>query len=197
MKNSQIQIPDSSLAEDDRIFLAVGYDHPRGTSYIAAWEKIQRRTGRDRVFARRVRAAIGKNVPKNRHKLRWGDTIRRQAKITEADVLEFHRQFGKNCKPKARQSRRRYAREFGKPIEAFTVADLRHLAKPNRNARNYLGAIWNQLTEAEQLRVENMTEFSLLATGGEVVDWNGYFAERLSKLLKRKIYPPKKNGRSQ
>jgi hypothetical protein len=195
MKNSSITIPDTTADEDDRIFQAVGYKRPLLVSYIAAWWKIQRRTKRDPAFAKLVEAAIGKFVPKKRHRRRRGDTIRQQEKINEADLFEFKRDFGKKCKPMARRSRKRYAQEFGKPIEEFTVADLRHIAKPNRNARNYLGAVWNLLTKPEQYRVENMTEFKLLATGGEVVDWDGYFSERLSKLLKRKIHPPKKTSR--
>jgi hypothetical protein len=62
----KIQIPETSMAEDDRIFLAVNYDRPRGTSYPAAWAKIQRRANRDSGFAKRVRAAINKHVPKDR-----------------------------------------------------------------------------------------------------------------------------------
>ncbi len=53
------------MAEDDRIFPTIGYDRPRGTSYAAAWLKIRRRAGRDKAFARQVRAAIEKFIRKS------------------------------------------------------------------------------------------------------------------------------------
>ena len=194
MKIQQFQIPDSTMDEDDRIFSVIGYTRPRGTSYPVAWLAIRRRVGRDKAFARRVRTAIRKFVPKNRRKTNgWDSTERSLQKITDDDLAVFKRQFGKHCTPNARRSRKRYAKEFGKPIEKFTLDDLRHLAKANRHARNYLGALWHLLTKAEQRRVELMNPFALEATGGEVIDWDVYFASRLSKLLKRKIHPPK-NG---
>jgi len=192
MKNLKLKIPDSTMAEDDRIFPAIGYERPRGTSYAAAWRIIEKRAGTDTAFARRVRAAIRKFVPKNRRKTGWDSTERSLNKITSEDLAVFKRQFGKHCTPTARRSRRRYAQEFANPIEEFTLNDLRHLAKPNRHARNYLGKVWHLLTKAEQRRVELMNPFALEATGGEVIDWDVYFASRLSRLLKRKIHPPKK-----
>ena len=192
MKNRKLHIPDSTMAEDDRIFSVIGYDRPRGTSYPAAWLAIRRRAGRDPAFARRVNAAIIKFVPKPRRKTGWDTSERSLKKITDDDLAVFKRQFGKKSEPNAPHGRRLYIREFAKPIEKFTLDDLRHLEKPNRHARNYLCALWHLLTKAEQRRVELMNPFALEATGGEVVDWDVYFASRLSRLLNRKIRPPKK-----
>jgi hypothetical protein len=188
----KIQIPDTSMAEDDLIFLAAGYDRPRGTSYPAAWAKIQRRANRDSGFAKRVRAAINKHVPRNRQKIRWNKSERRRQKITKEDLLEFRRAFGKNGAPVAGRARKLYTREFGKPPEKFNLADLRHLARPNRHAREYIGAAWSLLTDAEKLRVENTPEFYFVA-GGEIVDADLFYAAKLSRLLKRKIHPTKKS----
>jgi alkanesulfonate monooxygenase SsuD/methylene tetrahydromethanopterin reductase-like flavin-dependent oxidoreductase (luciferase family) len=193
MKIHKFQIPDSTMHEDDRIFLAIGFNRPRQTSYAEAWRIFAARAGRDPAFARLVRAAINKFVSKTRRKTGWDSTERSLNKITSEDLAVFKRQFGKHCKPTARRSRRRYAQEFAKPIEQFTLDDLRQMAKPNGDARNYLGKVWHLLTKAEQRRVELMNPFALEATGGEVIDWDVYFASRLSRLLKRKIHPPKKN----
>ena len=102
--------------------------------------------------------------------------------ITEADLTEFKRAFGRNCARKARPARRRYIAEFGKRPERFTLDDLRHLAKPNRFARRFLGRFWNNLTTEEKRRVENAPEFAFVAAG-EVVDWDAFYAERLRRLL--------------
>ena len=66
MKNPKFHIPDSSMHEDDHIFSVLGYERPRQTSYAEAWRKIKRRAGREPAFARRVRAAIRKFIPKTR-----------------------------------------------------------------------------------------------------------------------------------
>ena len=180
------------MNEDDRIFLAIGYDRTRGTSYPAAWLAIRRRAGRDAVFARRVNAAIAKFVSKNRLRTTgWDSTARSLQKITVEDLEIFKQQFGKHCKPTARRSRKRYAQEFAKPIEEFTVTDLRHLAKPNRDASRYIGAVWNLLTAKEKLKVELTDDFYFVA-GGEIVDADVFYSAKLSKLLGRKIHPPKK-----
>jgi hypothetical protein len=107
-------------------------------------------------------------------------------------LLEFRRAFGKTCAPKARRARKIYSREFAKLPEKFTIADLRHLAKPNRHARHYIGSAWPLLTDAEKLRVENTPEFYFVA-GGEIVNADLFYAAKLSRLLKRKIHPAKKS----
>ena len=111
--------------------------------------------------------------------------------IDEKDLADFKRQFGKNCAQVARRGRRLYLREFGKPPENFTLDDLHHLAKPNRQARNYLGTLWNQLTAEEQLKVELTDEFYFVA-GGDIVNADVFYSSKLSKLLKRKIHPTMK-----
>jgi hypothetical protein len=192
MKIQKFRIPDSSMHEDDQIFSAIGYERPRGTSYAEAWQNIQRQAGDDPAFARLVRAAIRKFVPKTRRKSTgWDSTERSLNKITSEDLAVFKRQFGKNCSVNARRGRRRYTREFGKPIEEFTVTDLRHLAKPNRFASRYFGAVWNLLTAKEKLKVELTNDFYFVA-GGDIVAADVFYSAKLSKLLKRKIHPPKK-----
>lgn len=163
MKNLKIHIPDSSMDEDDKIFQTLNYIRPRETSYAEAWRKIAERAGREPAFARRVRSAIAKFVPKTRRKTGSNTSARELQKITTDDLTMFKRQFGKNCSINARRGRRRYTRMFGKPIEEFTLTDLRHLAKPNRHARNYLGALWNQLSAKEKLKVELTAEFYFVA----------------------------------
>jgi hypothetical protein len=66
--------------------------------------------------------------------------------------------------------------------------DSLDLAKPNPFARQYLGALWNQLTEDEKFQVEDMSEFAFVAAG-DVYDWPLFYAERLTRLLKRKFKP--------
>ena len=191
MKNPKLQIPDSTVAEDEKIFQAIAYERPRQTSYAEAWRNIRRRAGDDPAFARRVRAAIIKFVPKTRWKTGWDKSERSLQKITSDDLAVFKRQFGKKCSANARRGRRLYISEFKKPIEHFTLDDLRHLAKPNRHARNYLGAVWRLLTAKEKLKVELTDDFYFVA-GGEIVDADVFYSAKLSKLLKRKIHPPKK-----
>ena len=193
MKIQKFQIPDTSMNEDDKIFKSIAYDRPRETSYAEAWRNIQRQAGDDPVFARRVRSAISKFVPKSRRKTTgWDSTDRSLQKITDDDLAVFKRQFGKQCSANARRGRRRYTREFGKPIEQFTLDDLRHLAKPNRFASRYIGAVWNLLTAKEKLKVELTNDFYFVA-GGDIMDADLFYSAKLSKLLKRKIHPPKKD----
>lgn len=111
--------------------------------------------------------------------------------ISKAALKKFRKDFGKNCARHRQWARKIYTPEFGKPPEEFTLDDYRHLAKPNRYARFYLGKLWNQLTSAEKLRVENMNPF-LFVAGGEIVDPEVFYAAKLSRLLTRKFHPKKK-----
>lgn len=66
--------------------------------------------------------------------------------------------------------------------------DSPDLAKPNPFARQYLGALWNQLTESEKFRVEEASELAFIAPG-EISDRPKFYAARLTRLLKRKFKP--------
>ena len=181
--------PDHFITPDEAVFLAgvAAYNHELFWQY----REKPRYAGQGGEYIGFIRAKLNQMAEKYEGILRTRGFAENLLTVTEASLKKFCKDFGNNCTPNRQRARKIYTREFGKPPEQFTIEDLRLMARPNRFARRYLGSLWRGLTEAEQRRVEEMPELALVAPG-EVVDWDAFYAARLSRLLKRKIKAPVK-----